>query len=104
MSTSNKQNLTPGQIYTASQTELIVAQIVTKNNGARGYVTIISIDDNGNELILASASVHDWTYSDGNVHVPRNTASALVKKDQKYKVVSTPTVDTVDVYAYYEAI
>jgi len=97
-----KSNLTVGSIYTASQTELIVSNIAITSNGGRGKTQIVLLDQDDNETVLAAASVHLFTNAD--TVIPVNSASALVKQGQRYKVTEDETSPSVEVKAYYEAI
>lgn len=95
-----KKNLENNRVYTASQNELIVAQIILNNNGARNHVAIIGFDDDGNEVQLGIASAHFWT--EANDWIRYNTVSVLVKKGQKYMVRTDFSAK--EVYAYYTSI
>ncbi|MEL6559085.1 MAG: hypothetical protein AAFQ94_12930 [Bacteroidota bacterium] len=95
-------NIEFNKIYKADTDVLVAAQLVTASNGARGIVTIIRIDSDDNEYQVASASVH--YYEDSNTFVPNNTATTIIKKGNRYKVVFNETWAKVDAYAYHERI
>ncbi len=98
---SYKSNLTLGDTYTASQTELLVGQVVIPTGGSKGTIQIILINGS-TETILACASAQ--RVGSGTPD-PCNTASAVIHANEQYKIVLlTDSASDADGYAYYSAI
>ncbi|MCE7996887.1 MAG: hypothetical protein HEP71_33305 [Roseivirga sp.] len=97
-----KSNLQIGTIYTSSATEILTGQLVVTQDGGRGTLSIIGLDENDNETILGCASIHAYNASDA--HVPCNTVSVLSHAGNRYKFVLDQTNPTVAAYAYFDHI
>lgn len=99
-----KSNLNLNTVYTASGTQIIVAQLEAQTNGSRGTIRIVSLDENDNEVdTLACASVHYYT-DGGDIWVGLNSATTLVHSGDKYKVLMDETNPTIQGYAYFNQI
>jgi hypothetical protein len=81
-----------------SDKELIVAT-VNASDGGRASVEIVLLDDLDKETRLAGASVHFFGGSDTWVFM--NSATAIVKRGQKYKIKYNVSSAPTTVEAYY---
>lgn len=97
-----KSNINLDTVYTSEATEIILGQLVVTENGGRGTIQIIGLDQNDNETILGCASVHQWT--DGNTYLPCNSTSVLMHIGDRYKVVVDQTSSSVEGHAYFNHI
>lgn len=91
------QNIELDKVYKAEHDTTVVAQLDATNKG-RAVVEIIMIDSNDNEYRMATASVHFYVQSD--VFVLTNTATTLIKKGERYKVVLDQGYPSTTAHAY----